>query len=75
MAEPMFSPIPTGRSDYTPGRDAGAQEDPSAFSVEDLTAEVKYLRRLERKYGSHGLRLVAISRLNEVIVQRGGKYT
>lgn len=67
---------PTGRSDYRPGRYSyGPQSDPAAFSVEDIAAEVKYLRRLEKRHGSHGLRLAAIVRLNAALVARGAKYS
>ena len=75
MTTTTTTTTPTGRSTYTPGRESfGPQNDPSAFSVEDIAAEVKYLRRLEKRYGSHGLRLSAIVRLNAELVRRGAKY-
>ena len=67
---------PSGRSDYRPGRDSGGpQKEPDKYSVEDIQAEIKYLRGIEKRQGSHGLRLAEIAKLNRVALDRGGKYT
>lgn len=61
-------------NDHTPGKDTGLQYQPEDYTSEAITREIKYLRRLESRYGSHGLRLIAITKLNRVLVSRGDKY-
>ncbi len=50
------------------------QTDPASASTKDIKAEIRYLRRLEKKYGSHTLRLLAITALNAELLKRGEGY-
>lgn len=60
---------------YVPGKarygEPTPQTDPALFGVDELRAEVKYLVRLDRKYGAHPLRALARVALMREIAQRG----
>jgi hypothetical protein len=66
--------IPTGRSSYKPGKarmgEPTPQSDPELFSNEDITAEVKYLLALNKRYGTHHLRVAAYVSLLSILAQR-----
>jgi hypothetical protein len=59
---------------YEPGRsrvgEPTPQTDPDQFSADDIKAEIRYLRRLNRKYGEHTLRTLAIVRLTTTLATR-----
>lgn len=59
---------------YTPGcsrvGEPTPQTEPDQFSVDDIKAEIRYLRRLNRKYGEHTLRTIAIVQLTTVLTTR-----
>ena len=66
---------PKGRSDYKPGQsrmgEPTPQSDPDLFSSEDILAEIKYLMKLNKQYGSHELRTMAYLKLERILKERG----
>lgn len=59
---------------YVPGEsrvgEATPQTDPGLFSKDELLSEVKYLLRMNKRYGPHPLRGQAIARLEAAIALR-----
>ncbi len=46
------------------------QSDPDLFTDAEILAEVKYLLRLNKKYGTHHLRVIAYSKLLHILAER-----
>lgn len=61
-------------SGYVPGSarwgEPTPQTDPDLFSVEDLRAEMRHLSRLDRRHGTHTLRVLARVRLSVEVARR-----
>lgn len=59
---------------YVPGRalvgDHTPQTHPDEFSTEDLTAEIRYLMKLNKLHGSHPRRTMAYLKLAKIRAQR-----
>jgi len=59
---------------YIPGRarvgEPTPQSDPDLFSDAEILAEVKYLIRTNKRFGSHPLRTIAYTRLLHILEQR-----
>jgi hypothetical protein len=59
---------------YRPGHarvgEATPQTDPDKFTDDEVVAEVKYLMRTNKRYGSHPLRTAAYMRLLKVLEER-----
>lgn len=72
-----MSGYPQGRSAYRPGHarthEPTPQTDPDLFSVEDIRAEIRYLTRLDKRYGAHHLRALRRLELTAVIASRRAK--
>jgi len=62
---------------YKPGTtrigEATPQSDPDLFTDAEILAEVKYLLKLNKRYGTAPLRVIAYSKLLHVIAERNGK--
>lgn len=62
------------REKYRPGMarvgEATPQSDPDLFTDAEIMAEVKYLLRLNKKYGTHPLRVAAYVKLLTYLQQR-----
>ena len=60
--------------EYTPGRayvdGANPQSHPEMFTDAAIKAEIKYLLRLNKRYGTHVLRTVAYTKLLQVLAER-----
>lgn len=50
------------------------QANPADATDEELKREIKFLRRLEKKYGTADLRLLMIVKLNAELTKRGHSY-
>ena len=65
-----------GRPTYRPGHawvgEATPQPDPDQFSDKEIKAEINYLLRLNRRYGTHHLRVRAYLDLQDVLKARKG---
>ena len=46
------------------------QTEPELFSPADIKAEIRHLRRLNRSFGEHTLRTLAIVKLTRVLAER-----
>jgi hypothetical protein len=64
-------------SAYVPGHarigEPTPQTDPDLFTVAELRAEIRYLARLDKRYGAHHLRALARVALAAELAKRGGK--
>ena len=64
---------------YKPGRtrvgEPTPQSDPDLFSDDEIKAEIKYLLGLNKRYGTHPLRVGAYLKLDAVLVERKGSRT
>lgn len=62
------------REKYRPGMarvgEATPQSDPDLFTDAEILAEIKYLLRLNKRYGTHLLRVVAYTRLMDYLANR-----
>lgn len=59
---------------YIPGQarvgEPTPQTDPDLFSDAEITAEVKHLIRMNKRYGSHPLRTIAYHKLLRILAER-----
>jgi hypothetical protein len=59
---------------YVPGQarfgEATPQSDPALFTDDEIKAEIKYLLRLNKRHGTHPLRVAAYLKLGEVLKDR-----
>ena len=62
------------RKPYRPGRaligEPTPQSDPDRFTDAEIRAEIRYLMRLNKRYGSHPLRTAAYLKLDAVLKAR-----
>jgi hypothetical protein len=60
---------------YKPGRtlvgEPTPQSDPDLFTDDEIKAEIRYLLGLNRRYGTHVLRVEAYLKLDAVLIARG----
>ena len=65
------------REPYRPGHarigEPTPQSDPDKFTDAEIRAEIRYLLRLNKRYGTHPLRVAAYARLDEVLRTRATK--
>lgn len=59
---------------YQPGRSMAGeptpQSDPDLFTDAEIRAEIGYLLGLNKRYGTHPLRVAAYMRLEQVLIKR-----
>ena len=60
----------TYRPGYARVGEATPQTDPDLFTDKEIKAEIKYLLRLNKRYGTHPLRVKAYLDLEDVLRQR-----
>lgn len=62
---------------YRPGHamvgEATPQSHPELFTDAEIRAEIKYLLRLNKRYGTHILRVNAYLKLDQVLAERARK--
>lgn len=62
---------------YVPGNarmgEATPQTNPDLFTVAEIKAEIRYLARLCKRYGTHHLRALARVQLSAELAKRGAK--
>lgn len=63
-----------GTEPYVPGQalvgEATPQSDPDLFTDAEIVAEMKYLLQLNKRYGTHVLRVDAYNKLGAVLAAR-----
>lgn len=74
MAVSLRKETQADRPKYVPGMalvgGATPQSDPSLFTDAEIRAEIKYLLRLNKRYGTHVLRVQAYLKLEAVLKER-----